>query len=180
MKKKIKKKNNEKKREDIRRARTQKLKNFMNLNKIGKNMMKVNSFGLGFDVISIKEEKDEDNLSICNFDIQLNNQSHIDSNANNNKIVDNNFCSTSNFLENSSIAPDMKTKEFNKMLIINHVDDFGLNRKYLYPKNVKLNVKKVNVKRIIHVNKEKKENISNNIDVNKNVNIDNNEKCNIF
>ena len=150
----------------------------MNSNKIGKNMMKVNSFGLGFDVISIKEEKeDEDNLSICNFDIQLNNQINIDSNANNNTIVDNNFCSTSKFLENSCIAPDMKTKEFNKMLIINHVDDFGLNRKYLYPKNVKLNVKKINVKRIIHVNKEKMENISNNIDVNKNVN---NEKCNIF
>ena len=175
-----KKKNNEKKSEDIRRARTEKLKNFMNSNKIGKNMMKVNSFGLGFDVISIKEEKDEDNLSICNFDIQLNNQINIDSNANNNTIVDNNFCSTSKFLENSSIAPDMKIKEINKMLIINHVDEFELNRKYLYPKNVKLNVKKINVKRIIHINKEKKGNISNNIDVNKNVNIDNNEKCNIF
>ena len=175
-----KKKHNEKKIEDIRRARTEKGKHFMNLNKIGQNMMKVNSFGLGSDVISIKEEKDEDNISICNFDIQLNNQSNIDSNVNNNKIADNNFCSTSNFLENSSIAPDMKMKEINKMLIINHVNEFELNRKYLYPKNVKLNVKKVNVKRIIHVNKEKKENISNNINVNRNVNIDNNERCNIF
>ena len=67
------------------------------------------------------------------------------------------------------------------MLVINHVEELELNRKYLYPKNVKLNVKKVSVKRVIYVNKDKgkeKEKISNGF--NNNINSDNNKGCYIF
>ena len=178
--KKDKNEDGEKKNESIRRAKTD-VKGKKLLNKIGKNMMKVNSFGFGLDVVSIKEEKDEDNISISNFDIQINKQDNNDNHTNEKNKIVNNFCSMSNFLENSSIAPDVTVKDRNKMLVINHVEELELNRKYLYPKNVKLNVKKVSVKRVIYVNKDKgkeKEKISNGF--NNNINSDNIEGCYIF
>ena len=145
---------------DIRRSKTdikgRKLKNGKN-----KNMINNNSFG--FDVESIKEEKYEDSMSISNFDIRLNTKKENEIDNSNNNIknkINNMFTSISNLLESSSIINP--NKYCDKIFVINHVEDFSLNRIYCYPKNVKLNVKKINVKRIIHVNKEKEENSNNN------------------
>jgi hypothetical protein len=69
----------------IRRAITDIKGKFLKKNKT-KKLLKINSFG--FDVESIKEEKDEDNMSINNFDISINSK---------NKNI-HNFSSMSDFL----------------------------------------------------------------------------------
>lgn len=146
---------------NIKRSKTD-IKGGLFLNKMkNKNMMKINSFE--FDVESIKEEKDEDIMSIRNFDICKKGET-------NSNIKNNNFNSMSNFLESGSIEPIISHKDNDKILVINHVDEFSINKIYLYPKNVKLRVKKINVKRIIHVNKNEENNFVNN----------NNEGCYIF
>ena len=145
--------------EDIRRSKTD-IKGSKIKNRKYKNMLNNNSFG--FDVESIKEEKYEDSMSISNFDIHLNTkkENEIDNSHNNNNKNDNFFCSISNLLENGSV-PNIN-KYCDKIFVINHVEDFSLNRIYFYPKNVKLNVKKINVQRIIHVNREKEQTSLNN------------------
>ena len=155
--------------EDIRRSKTD-IKGSKIKNRKYKNMLNNNSFG--FDVESIKEEKYEDSMSISNFDIHLNikKENEIDNSSdNNNNKKDNFFCSISNLLENGSV-PHVN-KYCDKIFVINHVEDFSLNRIYFYPKNVKLNVKQINVKRIIHVNKENEQTSINN---------NNKEGCYIF
>jgi hypothetical protein len=128
---------------------------------LNKNNSKFQSFGL--DVESIKEEKDEDNISICSFDYKIN--SKKDSQK---KQESKAFTPISSFLETDSFAPVQKK---NNNLIINCVEDFSIRRKYIYPNNVKLNIKKINIKRIIPMNKGKEKIINDN---------DNSEKCQIF
>lgn len=141
---------------NIRRSKTD-IKGGLLLNRLkNKNIMKVNSFE--FDVESIKEEKDEDIMSISNFDICINNKK--DGNNSNNK--NNNFNSLSNFLESGSIEPIISNKYNDKILVINHAIEFSINKLYFYPKDVKLRVKKINVKRIIHINKKEENNFLNN------------------
>ena len=140
--------NNKKdKKSTIRRAMTD-IKGRMLLKN---NLFKINSFG--FDVESIKEEKDEDNISISNFDFNIKPSNEKEVSLNHKKIKD--ISSISEFIETNSPCPAYQKKNLNDILVINHVDDFYLNRKYLYPNNVKLKVKKVNVQRIIHTNKKK-------------------------
>ena len=142
----------------IRRAITDIKGKFLKKNKT-KKLLKINSFG--FDVESIKEEKDEDNMSINNFDISINSK---------NKNI-HNFSSMSDFLVSGSVEADICRNVSKGIYIINHVEDFLINRLYSQPKNVKLNVKQVIVRKIIHVNKnDEKTSIINN----------NNEGCYIF
>ena len=75
----------------------------------------------------------------------------------------------SNFLETDSIVPVQKKNDDN--FIINCVDDFTIRRKYFYPNNVKLNIKKINVKRIIQLKKKDEKNIKIS---------DDSDKCQIF
>lgn len=130
------------------------------------NLLKINSFG--FDVESIKEEKDEDNISISNFDFNIKPSNEKEISLNHNKIKD--ISSISEFIETNSPCPAYHNKNGCNMLVINHVDDFYFNRKYLYPNNVKLKVKKVNVQRIVHTNREKETPVI----------IDGDEGCKIF
>lgn len=139
-------KNKKNKKSTIRRAMTD-IKGRLLKN----NLLKINSFG--FDVESIKEEKDEDNMSISNFDFNIKPSNEKEISLNHNKIKD--ISSISEFIETSSPCPAHRNKNCCNILVINHVDDFYINRKYLYPNNVKLKVKKVNVQRIVHTNKEK-------------------------
>ena len=132
----------------IRRANTDIRKG--QLLKKNKRLFKINSFGI--DVESIKEEKDEDNMSISNFDIRINSKNIKDKKSN--KEIKN-FCSMSNLLESGSNEPAIYKSGNDKIFVINHVDDFFINRIYCYPKNVKLNVKKISIKRVIHINKNK-------------------------
>ena len=118
--------------------------------KKNKNMFKINSFG--FDVESIKEEKEEDNMSMNNFDIRLNSKKVIEK-ISKKEVKD--FCSMSNLLESGSVEPVICKNDNSKIFVINHVEDFIINRLYCYPKNMKLNLKKISVKRVIHVNKNK-------------------------
>ena len=48
----------------------------------------------------------------------------------------------SQFLESGSMGPVKNKNDWDDILIINHVDDFALNKLYTYTKNVKLNVNK--------------------------------------
>ena len=130
---------------------------------LNKNNSKFQSFGL--DVESIKEEKDEDNISICSFDYKINSKKEDNSQK---KQESKAFTPISSFLETDSFAPVQKK---NDNLIINCVEDFSIRRKYIYPNNVKLNIKKINIKRIIPMNKGKEKIINDN---------DNSEKCQIF
>ena len=142
-------KNMNNKKNIIRRAKTD-IKGNLLLKK-NKNLLKINSFGI--DVESIKEEKDEENISFSNFDIKKNSRQGKDKKTNNKEI--NKFDYMSQFLESGCMGPVKNKNDWDDILIINHVDDFALNKLYTYPKNVKLNVRKINVKRIIHVNKDK-------------------------
>ena len=74
----------------------------------------------------------------------------------------------SSFLETDSFASVKKKCE---NFIINRVDDFLIKRKYFYPNNVKLNIKKINIKRVIPMN------VKNTQITNEN---DDSEKCNII
>lgn len=158
-------KDNEKKTKTvIRRAMTDIRRRFL-LNR-NKKQLKINSFGL--DVESIKEEKDEDNISISNFDFNIKSKNEKDISLNTKKLKE--YNSMSNFLETDSLNPINDRKDYTKLFIVNHVDDFSFNRKYLYPNNVKLKVKKVNIKRIIHKNNINETQIKDN----------KTEECNIF
>jgi hypothetical protein len=139
--------NKKSKKPTIRRAMTDIKGRMLFKNKL----LKINSFG--FDVESIKEEKDEDNISISNFDFNIKPSNEKEISLNHHKIKD--ISSISEFIETNSPCPLYRNKNCCDMLIINHVDDFYFNRKYLYPNNVKLKVKKVNVQRIVYTNKEK-------------------------
>ena len=129
------------------------------LMKNNRNLLK-NSFG--FDIESIKEEKDEDNMSISNFNINLNSKKEKEKE----KIISNKdinrFIYLNQLIESGSdsVVPavNKNKNDWNNILVVNHVEDFGLNKLYTYPKNMKLNIKKINVKRIIHVNKNKDNN----------------------
>ena len=135
---------------DIKGRRSILMKN--NINLLKKNF--------GFDVESIKEEKDEDNMSVSNFDIQLKSKNEKEKIISNKEI--NKFICMSQLLESGSgsILPveNRKEDDWNYFLVVNHVDDFVLNKLYTYPKNLKLNVKEIKVKRIIHVNKNNNSN----------------------
>ena len=127
--------------------------------KNNRNLLK-NSFG--FDIESIKEEKDEDNMSISNFNINLKSKKEKETE----KIISNKdinrFIYLNQLIESGSdsVVPavNKNKNDWNNILVVNHVEDFGLNKLYTYPKNMKLNIKKINVKRIIHVNKNKNNN----------------------
>ena len=123
---------------------------------MSKNKSKIQSFGI--DVESIKEEKNEDSLSICSFDCQINSKK-ISNSKTDKKSKE--FSKISSFLETESCVPIKKKNEYN--IIINHVEDFSIRRNYFYPNNVKLNIKKINVKRIIQT-KNKQNKINNNGD----------------
>ena len=128
--------------------------------RINKNISKIHSFGI--DVESIKEEKDEDNLSISSFEYK------IDSKKRNitKKIEKSNALSSmSSFLDTNSFIP-LKKENVNNF-IINCVENFSINRKYFYPNNVRLNIKKINIKRIIPIDNDidKNENISNDSEI---------------
>jgi len=139
--------NKKNKKSTIRRAMTDIKGRIFMKNKLSK----INSFG--FDVESIKEEKDEDNISISNFDFSIKPSNEKEISLNHNKIKD--ISSISEFIETNSPCPVYQNKNSCNIFVINHVDDFYFNRKYIYPNNVKLKVKKVNVQRIVHTNKEK-------------------------
>ena len=128
-----------------------------------KDNSKFQSFGLDFE--SIKEEKDEDKISICSFEYKINSQkgNNIPINQKQKENLQ-----ISSFLETDSFAP---IKKKNEKFIINCVDDFSIKRKYFYPNNVKLNIRKINIKRIVPM-KLKNEQIINEKD--------DSEKCNIF
>ena len=132
--------------------------------RINKNISKIQSFGI--DVESIKEEKDEDNLSISSFEYKIDSKKR---NITKKKEKSNALSSMSSFLDTNSFIP-LKKDNVNKF-IINCVDNFSINRKYFYPDNVRLNIKKINIKRIIPIEK--------NIDKNENIN-NNSEICKIF
>ena len=146
----------------------QKLRRAMTDFKIGKrinnNISRIQSFGI--DVESIKEEKEEDNISICSFDCKLNSKKISNSGK---KEKSKSFSQISNFLETDSFAPVIKNN--NNKFIINCVEYFTIKRKYFYPDNVKLNLRKINIKRIIPANNDKDININNN---------NNSEECKIF
>ena len=136
--------------------------------KIGKrlnnNISRIQSFGI--DVESIKEEKEEDNISICSFDCKLNSKKRSNTGK---REKSKSFSQISNFLETDSFVPVIKNN--NNKLIINCVEYFTIKRKYFYPNNVKLNIKKINIKRIIPMKSEKDIIINNNND---------SEGCKIF
>ena len=146
----------------------QKLRRAMTDFKIGKrinnNISRIQSFGI--DVESIKEEKEEDNISICSFDCKLNSKKISNSGK---KEKSKSFSQISNFLETDSFVPVIKNN--NNKFIINCVEYFTIKRKYFYPDNVKLNLRKINIKRIIPANNDKDININNN---------NNSEECKIF
>ena len=136
--------------------------------KIGKrlnnNISRIQSFGI--DVESIKEEKEEDNISICSFDCKLNSKKRSNTGK---REKSKSFSQISNFLETDRFAPVIKNN--NNKLIINCVEFFTIKRKYLYPNNVKLNLRKINIKRIIPMNNDNDINMNNNND---------SEGCKIF
>ena len=70
---------------------------------LNKNNSKFQSFGL--DVESIKEEKDEDNISICSFDYKINSKKEDNSQK---KQESKAFTPISSFLETDSFAPVQK------------------------------------------------------------------------
>ena len=146
----------------------QKLRRALTDFKIGKrtnnNITRIQSFGI--DVESIKEEKEEDNISICSFDCKLNSKKRSNTGK---KEKSKSFSQISNFLETDRFAPVIKNN--NNKLIINCVEFFTIKRKYLYPNNVKLNLRKINIKRIIPMNNDKDINMNNNND---------SEGCKIF
>ena len=146
----------------------QKIRRSMTDFKIGKrlnnNISRIQSFGI--DVESIKEEKEEDNISICSFDCKLNSKKRSNTGK---REKSKSFSQISNFLETDSFAPVIKNN--NNKLIINCVEYFTIKRKYFYPNNVKLNIKKINIKRIIPMKSEKDIIINNN---------DDSEGCKIF
>lgn len=128
--------------------------------RISKNISKIHSFGI--DVESIKEEKDEDNLSISSFEYKIDNKKENISK----KIEKSNALSSmSSFLDTNSFIP-LKKENVNNF-IINCVENFSINRKYFYPNNVRLNIKKINIKRIIPIENDtdKNENISNDSEI---------------
>mgnify|MGYP006873166802 FL=1 len=71
----------------------------------------------------------------------------------------------SSFLDTNSFIP-LKKENVNNF-IINCVENFSINRKYFYPNNVRLNIKKINIKRIIPIENDtdKNENISNDSEI---------------
>ena len=146
----------------------QKIRRSMTDFKIGKrlnnNISRIQSFGI--DVESIKEEKEEDNISICSFDCKLNSKKRSNTGK---REKSKSFSQISNFLETDSFVPVIKNN--NNKLIINCVEYFTIKRKYFYPNNVKLNIKKINIKRIIPMKSEKDIIINNNND---------SEGCKIF
>ena len=146
----------------------QKIRRSMTDFKIGKrlnnNISRIQSFGI--DVESIKEEKEEDNISICSFDCKLNSKKRSNTGK---REKSKSFSQISNFLETDSFVPVIKNN--NNKLIINCVEYFTIKRKYFYPNNVKLNIKKINIKRIIPMKSEKDIIINNN---------DDSEGCKIF
>ena len=113
-----------------------------------KSISKFKSFGI--DVESIKEEKNEDSISICSFDCKINSKKRSHSKIDKKSKE---FSMLSSFLETESCVPVKKVN--NNNFIINHVEDFLIRRNYFYPNNVKLNIKKINVKRIIHSKESK-------------------------
>jgi hypothetical protein len=143
----------------LRRSMT----DFKGRKNLNKKYSKLKSFGI--DIESIKEEKDEDKISICSFDYKINSKKN-NNNGKNQKSKE--FTPISSFLETDSFAPVKKKCE---NFIINRVDDFLIKRKYFYPNNVKLNIKKINIKRVIPMN------VKNTQITNEN---DDSEKCNIF
>ena len=132
--------------------------------KLNQNNSKILSFGV--DVESIKEEKEEENISISSFDFKINSKKGINSQK---QQKSKELSAMSNFLETDSIVPVQKKNDDN--FIINCVDDFTIRRKYFYPNNVKLNIKKINVKRIIQLKKKDEKNIKIS---------DDSDKCQIF
>ena len=153
---------------NYRERNQQKLRRALTDFKIGKrtnnNITRIQSFGI--DVESIKEEKEEDNISICSFDCKLNSKKRSNTGK---KEKSKSFSQISNFLETDRFAPVIKNN--NNKLIINCVEFFTIKRKYLYPNNVKLNLRKINIKRIIPMNNDKDINMNNNND---------SEGCKIF
>ena len=83
-------------------------------------------------------------MSISNFDIKFKSKKEKEKIISNMDI--NRFIYLSQLIESGSdsILPavNKNKKDWNNMLVVNHVDDFGLNKLYTYPKNMKLNVKK--------------------------------------
>ena len=153
---------------NYRERNQQKLRRALTDFKIGKrtnnNITRIQSFGI--DVESIKEEKEEDNISICSFDCKLNSKKRSNTGK---KEKSKSFSQISNFLETDRFAPVIKNN--NNKLIINCVEFFTIKRKYLYPNNVKLNLRKINIKRIIPMNNDNDINMNNNND---------SEGCKIF
>ena len=153
---------------NYRERNQQKLRRALTDFKIGKrtnnNISRIQSFGI--DVESIKEEKEEDNISICSFDCKLNSKKRSNTGK---KEKSKSFSQISNFLETDRFAPVIKNN--NNKLIINCVEFFTIKRKYLYPNNVKLNLRKINIKRIIPMNNDNDINMNNNND---------SEGCKIF
>ena len=141
----------EKNQKKLRRAMT----DFKIGKRLNNNISKIQSFGI--DVESIKEEKEEDNISICSFDCKINSKKR---NSNGKEEKSKSFSQISDFLETDSFVPVVKAKD-NKF-IINCVEYFTIKRKYFYPNNVKLNIKKINIKRIIPMNTDADVIINNN------------------
>ena len=131
--------------------------------RLNKNISKIQSFGI--DVESIKEEKDEDNISLFSFDCKINSKKRSNSEK---KQKSKELSQVSSFLETDSFIP-VKKNEYK--FIINCVENFSIKRKYCYPNNVKLNLKKINIKRIIPSNKNEEQSVNSN---------DESEKCQIF
>ena len=85
----------------------QKIRRSMTDFKIGKrlnnNISRIQSFGI--DVESIKEEKEEDNISICSFDCKLNSKKRSNTGK---REKSKSFSQISNFLETDSFVPVIK------------------------------------------------------------------------
>ena len=144
----------------IRRSMT----DFKGGKKLNKNNSRIISFGV--DVESIKEEKEEDNISISSFDFKINSKKEKITQG---KQKSKESSAVSGFLETDSLVPANKIND--NTFIINHVDDFSIRRKYFYPNNVKLNIKKINIKRVIPMKKDNEKIIDKK---------DDSEKCLIF
>lgn len=130
-------------------------------NNISRNKLtRIKTFG--FDVESIKEEKDEDSISITNFDLKIRSKScsnenkNVQNNSKKSKIKD--FSSISNFIENSICKGENKTED-EKVFVMNHVCDLFINKYYCYPNNLKIKLKKINIQRIVHMNNKEDKNV---------------------
>ena len=97
----------EKNQKKLRRAMT----DFKIGKRLNNNISKIQSFGI--DVESIKEEKEEDNISICSFDCKINSKKR---NSNGKEEKSKSFSQISDFLETDSFVLVVKAKD-NKFII---------------------------------------------------------------